>query len=450
MRRGLAGLCVLVLGLAAGAGVALAQNGVFESDRIFPEVYIEGIPVGGRTPAEAAELLWGSAQALLNRTLVLHLATEEVVLTHAELGLRVRGAEAIQEAYQVGRVGPWWARVPARLGWGAATSIPLRSTLDRRVLRRLIIGLAGEIAPEPRDAQVTVEAGAVVIVQPGRPGRTLDVEATVRQIAAAMAAGASDTDAVVTVAEPAFTTADAQELRAPLAEFTTTIAGDANRLHNVTLAASFLRGRLLAPDEVLSYNQTVGPRTVERGFREAPVLIDDELVAGDGGGVCQVSSTLFNVALLADFEVLSRANHSRPVAYLPLGRDATVVYDQLDLRLRNTSGRHVLLWAEVHGRRLTVTAYGTPEAGKAVEVVVTDLQELAPPEGTVTKHDPKLDEGTVVAQDAQPGYRVKTWRVVAVHGTEVRRDFIGRSVYRAVPRTIRIGTRRARQISARN
>ena len=320
-----------------------------------------------------------------------------------------------------------------RSGAREGASVPLRVELDRRALRRLIAGLSEEIAPEPQEAEVTVHRGEVVIVRPGRPGRTLDIEATVRQIAAALAAGATDTDAVVAVTGPVFTTAEAQVLRAPLARVTTTMVNNPDRIHNIELAANLIRGRLLAPGEVFSYNAAVGPRTIERGFKEAPVLIDDELVPGNGGGICQVSSTLFNVALLADFEILSRANHSRPVAYLPLGRDATVVYDWLDFRFRNTSGHHVLLWAEVRGRRLTVTSYGTAPEAKEVEILVTDHEEIAPPEETVTKEDPELDEGTVVARDAQPGYRVKTWRVVTVDGIEVRREFIGSSVYRPGP-----------------
>ncbi|MDQ7843474.1 MAG: VanW family protein [Armatimonadota bacterium] len=451
MTRGLAGLGVLVLGFGLGAALALAQAGVFDPDRILPGVSIEDVAVGGLTEAEAADLLQEVAAEIRTRPLTLRLAADEVTLTAAELGLRVHVEEALRQAVQAGRAGPWWlrARTTAHL-ISSGLRVPLRVSVDRRALRRLVAGLAAELAPRPQDAQVTVERGMVVVVRPGRPGLTLDVEATVREIAWALASGAETAEAVVAVAEPGFTTAEAEELRAPLARYSTVVAGDANRVHNVALAAGYLRGRILAPGETFSYNAAVGPRTAERGFREAPVLVDDELVPGDGGGVCQVSSTLFNVALLADFAIESRLNHSRPVAYLPMGRDATVVYDQVDLRFRNTTGHHVLLWAELVGRRLTITAFGTPEEGKAVEVVVTDRRELPPPQEPVRKYDARLDAGTVVARTAQPGYRVKTWRVVTVDGRVVRRDFIGRSVYRPVPPTIRIGTRRIRQLSARS
>jgi vancomycin resistance protein YoaR len=451
MKRALAGLIILLVGVSAGAITAFARDIAFHAGRIFPGISIDSLPVGGLTPAEAEQAVQRLAEARLSRLLVVHLATEEVVFTHAELGLRVGTEGAVQRAFELGRLGPWWQQVRARLQIaGGGATVPLRVELDRRALRRLIGSLSEEISPVPQEAEVSVSRGEVVMVRPSRPGRTLEVEATVRQIAAAIVAGATDTDAVVAVTDPVFTTAKAQALRTPLARVATTMASNPDRIHNIELAASFVRGRLLAPGEIFSYNAAVGPRTIERGFKAAPVLIDDELVPGDGGGICQVSSTLFNVALLADFEILSRTNHSRPVAYLPLGRDATVVYDWLDFRFRNASGHHVLLWAEVRGRRLIITAYGTATAAKGVEILVTDHEEIAPPEGTVTKEDPELDEGTVVARDAQPGYRVKTWRVVTLDGIEVRHEFIGTSVYRPVPRTIKIGIRKTRQLSERH
>lgn len=441
MKRALAGLIILFAGFSAGAITAAVRTWDLHDGRIFPGVSIEGVPVGGLTPAEAAEALGPAVQAALSRTMVLHLATEEAVFTHAELGLRPAAGAAVQRAFSIGREGWWWQRVATRLRLAlGGASVPLRYELDRRALRRLIASLSREISPVPVDAEVAVVRGQVILVRPGRPGRSLDTEATVLRIAAAITAGATDADAAVAVTDPVFSTAEAEALRGVLARVTTVVAANPNRTYNIELAAFAVSGRLLPPGAVFSYNAAVGPRTQERGFRPAPVLIDGELVPGDGGGICQVSSTLYNVAVLADLEILRRANHSRPVPYLPMGRDATVVYDTLDLRFRNTSGHHILLWAEVRGRELIVTAFGTPPAGRTVEIV-TEAKEIEPPEGTVTKEDPELDEGTVVVRDPLPGYRVTTRRVVVMDGIEVRRDVVGTSLYRPVPRTLRIGVR---------
>lgn len=451
MRRTLAVIAIFAVSIAGGAVFALSRDASAHAGLIFPGITIGGIPVGGLRPGAAKTTVQASADRRLAQTLRLHLGNERASFTHAELGLRADADEAVAGAYALARRGSWFTRARWRVAVARrGADVPLRFDLDEAGLRRVVQSLAGRLTARPRNAEVIVSAGRVVISRPSRAGHTLDVDATASRIVAAMDAGAVDADAVVSVVEPDFTTEEAQELQAPLASFTTRMVNNPNRISNIALAASFIRGTILAPGDAFSYNKIVGPRTTERGFKEAPVLINDELVPGDGGGVCQVSSTLFNVALLADFEILNRTNHSRPVAYLPLGRDATVDYGMIDLAFRNLTGRHVLLWAYVSGNRLTITAFGTPTPGKQVGIQVTDREEIPPPGGTVTKKDPELEEGKVVTREAQPGYRAKTWRIVMMEGTVVRRELVARSLYRPVPRTIKIGAKKTKQVSSRH
>ena len=430
-------------GAALGIGAAAVRDAAAYAGRIYPGVAIGGITVGGLSPDEASAALQPVVERRLRSPLVVRLADREATFTHAEVGLRGRPEEAVQAAYALGRTGSLWQRARSRvLLAGRGVHLPLPFDHDTTQLHHLLADLASELDATPQNAQVTVRDGAVILVARSRPGQTLDVEATAARMVTALDASVPQIEAVVTVVEPGFTTEEAGELRARLATYTTRLAANPNRTHNIALASGFVRGVILPPDGVFSYNKTVGPRTLERGFKEAPVLVDDELVPGDGGGICQVSSTLFNVALLADFKILSRTNHSRPVAYLPAGRDATVVYAALDLLFRNTTGRHVLLWTEVRGSRLTISAFGTPAEAKEIAILVEDRQVIPPPSGTVTKNDPELAAGTTETREAQPGFRVKTYRVVKVGGEVVRREFIGMSYYRPVPRTIRVGTKR--------
>lgn len=434
---------LLLLGAALGAGAAVVRDAAAYAGRIYPGISIGGIPVGGLTPGEAMSALRPVVDRALGAPLHVVVADRTVTFTYEEVGRTARPDDAIRTAYSVGRSGRLWERVRTRVLLArepVALSLPFGR--DPKRLRTVLRGLAAELDTVARDAQVTVRDGAVVLLAPGRPGQTLDVDGTAARIGKAVEMGAPEAEAVLRVVQPEFTTAEAGELAALLASYTTKMAANPNRTHNIALASGAIRGLILPPGEVFSYNKTVGPRTIERGFREAPVLVDDELVPGDGGGICQVSSTLFNVALLADFAILTRTNHSRPVAYLPAGRDATVVYGALDLLFRNTTAHHVLLWTEIRGNRLTISAFGTPAERTEVAVVVEDRQEIPPPKDTVAKEDPELEAGKIVAREAQPGLRVKTYRVVKVDGVVVRREYIGTSYYRPVRRTIKVGTKR--------
>lgn len=431
---------LIPMSAVGGVAVAVAQDSARYNERIYPGVSIAATNVGGLTRKDAAKALQAVASTRLSSPITLRTADERLIFTQAELGLRAYPDEAVEQAYAIARTGPPWQRLVTRARLtGHKIEIPLRIGLDTGVVLAAIEALASELEAIPQNAEVTVRDERVIVARPSQLGRILDVQATLERITAAVRADEAEVTAVVKIVEPAFTSEEASEIRAPLATYATVMGADANRIHNIVRASEFVRGTILPPGAVFSYNDAIGPRTMERGFKEAPVLIDDELVPGDGGGICQVSSTLFNVALLADMEIVSRVSHTRPVPYLPLGRDATAVYGALDFRFRNSTGHHVLLWAEVVGRRLVVAAYGTPSPGKEVAIEVTEHEEIPPPKHTVTKKDPELEVGQVLTREAQPGYRVKTYRVARVGGKVVRSDLIGLSYYRPVPRTIKIG-----------
>lgn len=443
-------LIILLMLLAAviGTMAAVARDTEAYAGRMLPGVTIGGVHVGGLTLDRARRAAEDIAASRLSQAVTLKVQDERIALTYAELGLVPHAYEAVNDAYVIGHREPWLQAIFTRLQFARhPIDIPIRYSWGPEAVMKVLAPLAVEIETLPRNAAVAVQDGRVVISQESRNGVAIDLAATGLRIRSALGTGAREVEAAVQVTEPAFTTEEARELLAPLATFSTRIPGTEDRVHNVALAASFVSGTILQPGDVFSYNKVVGPRTAERGFKEAPVLIDDELVPGDGGGVCQVSSTLFNVALLADLEIQARANHTRPVAYLPIGRDATVSYDGFDLRFKNTSAHNVLLWAWVSGRRLTVTAFGTSSPGKEVNIEVTESEVIAPPDGTVTKNDPELVEGDVVLREPLPGYRVHTYRVVTLNGQVVRRELIGGSLYRSVARTIKIGTKKAKKFA---
>jgi len=109
-----------------------------------------------------------------------------------------------------------------------------------------------------------------------------------------------------------------------------------NRISNIKTASEELNHTVIDPDEVFSFNKTLGRRTKDKGYKEAPILYHGEKSKGTGGGICQISSTLYNAALLADMEIIERHSHSKEVPYVPEGKDAAVVYDTKDLKFRNT------------------------------------------------------------------------------------------------------------------
>lgn len=201
-----------------------------------------------------------------------------------------------------------------------------------------------------------------------------------------------------------------------VASFSTALEeGELTRNNNIRLAAEAIDGTRLAPGAVFSFNAIVGPRIREKGYQEAKVIVEGAAAPGIGGGICQVSTTLYNVALLAGMEILERHHHSRPVGYVPLGRDATVAEGSLDLKFRNPTRDTIILRAGVDGNRLLIEALAERPLGRKVEIL-TSIEEVVEPR--VLDNPPVCggarDAGTAFPSaiaSGREGYKVLTWRV---------------------------------------
>ena len=213
--------------------------------------------------------------------------------------------------------------------------VPLVFGFDAERASRRLEAIASSVHREPIDARLDLAAHARIADQ---PGRELDLASSLVQIAEGERADGAQFAIVTRAIAPRITSEMllAVEVDRVLSSFETDFAHHGGpRAVNIATAARYLNGSVIGPGQTFSFNQTVGPRTLERGFTFAPQIVADELEPGVGGGVCQVASTLHAAAVFGGFEVLQRRSHSRPSGYTPLGLDATVIDGELDLKLKN-------------------------------------------------------------------------------------------------------------------
>ena len=191
------------------------------------------------------------------------------------------------------------------------------------------------------------------------------------------------------------------------------------------LVAHLVDDKLIAPGATFSFNGTTGERSAEKGFLEAPVIVNGELQTGLGGGVCQVSTTVFNAAYEAGLRITARTNHSLYISHYPLGRDATVNYPDTDLKFVNDTAHWLLLRTWVGPSSLTVALYGTPQH-RRIETTSAPLVVVAPPPVTKTV-DATLKPGEVVVDDpgsAGPVHLRRAKGLRAEREAAVRRDVV--------------------------
>jgi vancomycin resistance protein YoaR len=332
--------------------------------------------------------------------------------------------------------------------WRLAQLLDLPSGGETRVsfggpaARRWVERLSDTVGRAPRDATFRVVSGGITVV-PAQDGRALDVDASLRALEHAALSPTRRTAALtVTTAEPKRSTeaAKAMGITGVVGSYTTTYGGTAGRLHNVALVAELIDGALVAPGARFSFNATTGERNAAKGFEEAPVIINGELESGIGGGVCQVSTTVFNAAFEAGLSIEKRTNHALYISHYPLGRDATVNYPDLDLVFRNDTDHWLLLRTFVGTGSLTVNLYGTPP-GRRVETDTTPLVT----EGKVPWK--RIDDATmfkgekVVEQYGTPPRSTSVRRRVFAPDGKLMYDTTWRSYYVGEPTVVRIGTK---------
>lgn len=310
---------------------------------------------------------------------------------------------------------------------------------------RILDRLTKLVDRPPTSATFSLGADGLPVVVPAVPGLTLDRAATGRSL---LRAAASPTERVgelvVATATPSRTTAEATAMgiKEIVGSYETTYGGIANRLHNVRLVAGLVDDHYIAPGATFSFNRTTGERSAKRGFLEAPVIINGELQNGIGGGVCQVSTTVFNAAFEAGLPITERTNHALYISHYPLGRDATVDYPGTDLQFRNDTRHWIWLRAFIGSSSLRVTLFGT-SPGRRVESSTTPLRAVgAVPVRRVP--DPTLLKGETVVDTSVPSsppLATSVHRVVYDAKGKVLYDSTWYSSYRGQPRVVHVGTK---------
>jgi len=307
--------------------------------------------------------------------------------------------------------------------------------------------LAKRVDTRPKDATWAVSSNGRVRVVADRPGYLLDVPRSATAVLRAALVTDPALRSAKLVVEKAEADRSTDEARAMqitglVASYQTFYGGDPNRVHNVQLVAHLVDEHVIAPGAVFSFNQATGARTADKGFKEAPVIINGELQTGLGGGVCQVSTTVFNAAYEAGLPIVSRTNHALYISHYPQGRDATVNYPDIDLKFINDTGHWLLLRTWVGSSSLTVALYGTPVHRRVVSE--TAPLEVAGAIPIKRVPDPALESGEqVVEESGEPPRTTSVHRLVYSASGKLLLDSTFYSSYRGEAKVIRVGTKPA-------
>ena len=297
------------------------------SENIYQGVSVEGISLAGLTKEQALQELQGKYKTEMDgQTLTFRYGEENWTVPFTEVDAGYHLEEAVEKAYNTGRQGTekecfQTGKVLLKEG----IDIPLDYSYDKEKMSQKLHDIAAQFNQEAKDSTVSRKSGQFVVT-PEQTGRSMQVAETEQKAAAVLDTRKSgNVEISAETVQPKITAEDNSHVTDLIGSYTTTYNGsDPNRNINLSVGSNYINGTMIAPGEVFSANAELGPQTYAGGYKDAAIYNNGKVEKGVAGGVCQVTTTLYNAVLMAELDVVERHPHSMTVGYVPLGRDAAV------------------------------------------------------------------------------------------------------------------------------
>lgn len=433
--------CFLIL-----MGTLCGMQRVAGAEAFAPRTVIDGVTLDSQTYAEGERSVQQAKAAILGEVqITLRYNGSEKTFGAEELGVSTNSEELIRQAYARNKKGELLTDFNLSSTAFAAES---KLVLDEARIVSVIEGFLRENDIPAQNAEaIFASATRTFTYTPEASGVRADAAKVISAVKQKLTQGDYQ-PLVIDIAgqlaqrvEPAITKEQLEHSTALIGKCTTVASDDADRNVNIQLMCEAVDGLVLAPGETLSLNELVGKRTEAKGFRAAPAIVDGQLTNSIGGGICQLAGTLYNAALLADMEIVERVHHTWPSEYLPIGLDATLNWDNKDLKIKNRSDYPLYISASLNKPSVTVEIYGAPpEEGLEIDIDNQIIKEVVPPAPELI-YTNKLPAGVERVKDrSRKGYEVVIYRRYWRDGEMVGTELISRDHFRAIRGTNYVGT----------
>ena len=414
-------------------------------DTIWNYISIDGVDVSGMKADEAKEALAEKVEEYQKQELTLIADGVKAEVTLKDLGFEMKDVDKlVKEAVDYGKEGSVWERHrQLKALEEAPQNLKANFQVDEKIAKTTITEKIPHLDNEARNATIKREDGVFKVTE-GKSGKKIDLETSVKRISDYFSnewkPQSKDSISLVTVVdEPDIKAEDLKKIKDELGTFSTTFTSGSNRGKNIKHAAGLINGIVLMPGEEMSASDAMGSRTKENGYLEAGSYLDGQTVQTYGGGVCQVSTTLYNAVILAELEITERWAHSMSVDYVKPSMDAAISEGYKDLKFKNNTNAPVYIEGYTNGGKLTFTVYGenSHEEGRKVSYVSEVTSRTEAKKKFVASGDAVGTlKKSVSGHDA---IKAKLWKVVTVNGSEVSREAINSSNYQSSTATWKVG-----------
>lgn len=419
-----------------------------DNTRIHSGVFADTVDLSGMTQEEATQAITKYVEGLKNTEITLSTVEDnKVVVKAGDLGLAWSNPQICEEAFELGKKGNLVQRYKALKDLEQAQKVlPVELTFDQTAIETVITQQCVPFDKEAIEAGLTkTETGFDVVA--GQTGLKVNVEQSVAAVNDYMNnswnKAAAQIELVVDVDKPKANADDLSQITDLLGSYTTSFKTSAKaRSANVVNGCRLINGTVLYPGETFSAYDTIKPFTEENGYYLAGSYLNGLVVESIGGGICQVSSTLYNAVIRAELEVTERFNHSMIVGYVDKSADAAISEETKDFKFTNNLSIPVFIEGyTTDDKKITFNIYGkeTRSADRTISFE-SEILEQMDPVGEKVVADPTQPVGVVDVQAPHIGYKAKYWKIVKVNGVETERVQLNSSTYMPAPRTATVGT----------
>lgn len=437
--------CVLIIGVATVVKAVSSEN-FGNDDVMYNGIEIDGVDVSGMTEKEAQTAIDKHISDLKSRPVKIIINNKKSVdTTFAQLGFSHTGDDHVSEAFQIGKTGNVIERLFNSVS-DEDKKYTLDYTLDKSAVEKFVNDKCTVFNVKAKNSKLTLKENGKFKTTKSRIGLKLQVDETVDKIISVIDGNkdnsAVEIEAVVKTKKPKYPRKLLSRCKDMIGTYSTSYSSStSSRMNNIQTAAKYINGTILYPGQVFSTVKVIKDRTEENGYQYAPEYSSGKVVDGIGGGVCQVSTTLYNAVLNAELKVTERSPHSMVVAYVDVSRDAAISGDYKDLKFKNNTDAPIYIWADASGGVLSFKIYGeeTRPKKRKIEFVSEILETIQPGEDIVIEDKSLPSYYRSVTQSAHTGYRAKLWKVIYINDVEKERVEVNTSTYNAEPQHVTIG-----------
>lgn len=440
------GALAVAAACAIGVYVGTTVYAEESTDRVIAEnIYIGDIAVGGMTEVEANEAVDAYVESLGDTQFTLTVDDKSVVATAEDFGVTWSNRVLIKDALDVGRTGNLIERYKSKKDLEHENLVfDMTYTADEEKVKSFLESNTADMNQEAINYGLVRENGAFTITD-GQNGVAVDVEQSAQEIVSYIEESWTQTDAslelAASVVEPEGTKEQLERVTDVLGTFTTDFGtSSAGRAQNVRNGASKINGKVLYPGEQFSVYEAVNPFTAENGYELAGSYENGTTVQTYGGGICQVSTTLYNAVIRAELAINERFCHSMIVSYVKPSMDAAIAGTYKDLKFTNNYDFPIYIEGYTSGMQITFTIYGEETRAEGREVVFeSETTSTTEPETKFVASSEYPIGYIHTEQSAHTGYTAKLWKIVKENGVEVSREQYNSSTYNPSPKIVTVG-----------